>query len=240
VKKPGRLFLIPVPLGAAPGAAAYFATLPAEVRALRRFVAESAKSARRVLRELAAAPVQSLEIGELNEHTPDRELHSLLAPLIDGQDVGLLSEAGAPAVADPGANLIALAHAHGVQVVPLVGPSALLLALMASGLEGQRFAFHGYLPQKSPQREEAIRELEERSLRRRETQLFIEAPYRNDRLFAALLSVCAADTLLCVAVDLTLPTEQIRTAAVKTWRSAPPPALADRPATFLLLAQGAR
>jgi len=147
----------------------------------------------------------------------------------------LLSEAGCPAVADPGAQLVRRAHARGVRVVPLPGPSAILLALMASGLEGQRFAFCGYLPQRPPEREDAIRMLEQRARVRGETQIFIEAPYRNDRLLDALLAACAEDTLLCVAADLTLASEWIRTHAIAHWRAHERPSLDGRPTTFLLL-----
>lgn len=239
-KPAGRLFLIPSPLGAQPQAAAYLACLPPEVRALTRFVVENAKSARQVLRQAnLGAELQALELSELNEHTPESAIDALLAPLLAGKDVGLLSEAGCPAVADPGAQLVRRAHAHGVRVVPLPGPSSILLALMASGLEGQRFAFCGYLPQRSPEREEAIRQLEERARIRGETQIFIEAPYRNDRLLEALLAACAGGTLLCVATDLTLATEWIRTHAIAEWRAAERPALDGRPTTFLLLALSA-
>ncbi len=232
----GRLYLVPSPLGVDGHCERYLSCLPPEVRALKRFVVENAKTARQVLRRAGLeTALQSLELRELNEHTRESDIPRLLAPLMAGSDVGLLSEAGCPAVADPGAALVRHAHAQGVQVVPLVGPSSILLALMACGLEGQRFAFCGYLPQRSPQREAAIRALEERARRQRETQIFIEAPYRNDRLLDALLSACRADTLLCVAVDLTLATEWIHTGAVSQWREAVRPALAGRPATFLLL-----
>ena len=236
----GRLFLIPSPLGAQERAAAYLSCLPPEVRALTRFIVENAKSARQVLRQAGlGARLQALELGELNEHTPESAIDGLLAPLLAGDDVGLLSEAGCPAVADPGAQLVRRAHARGVRVVPLPGPSAILLALMASGLEGQRFTFCGYLPPRSPEREDAIRRLEERARILGETQIFIEAPYRNQKLLEALLAACAPDTLLCIAADLTLATESIRTHTVAHWRSAERPALDGRPTTFLLLALSA-
>lgn len=238
VQSCGTLFLIPAPLGAGEKASRYLASLPAEVRLLRHFVVENAKSARRSLATLGLAlPLQALELHELNEHTPASRLKDLLAPLLAGDNVGLLSDAGCPAIADPGAMLVRLAHEHQVRVVPLVGPSSILLALMACGLEGQRFAFGGYLPQKPPQREAAIREAESRSGRKNETQIFIEAPYRNDALLKALLGTCRASTLLSVAADLTTEREEIRTLSVGQWREAGAPKLNDRPSIFLLLAQ---
>jgi 16S rRNA (cytidine1402-2'-O)-methyltransferase len=239
MSKTGRLFLIPAPLGPDAGSSRYLASLPADVARIRRFVVENARSARRVLAQVGTAlPLQSLELKELNEHTPPSDLSGLLAPLLSGEDLGLLSEAGCPAVADPGALLVRLAHEQGVRVVPLIGPSSIMLALMASGLEGQRFTFGGYLPQKSPQREAAIRQAEERSASRNETQIFIEAPYRNDKLMKALLATCRAATLLCVASDLTLAAEQVQTRSIGNWRAGDLPPLDDRPSVFLLLADG--
>jgi 16S rRNA (cytidine1402-2'-O)-methyltransferase len=235
---PGTLYLIPAPLGTGNSGSRYLASLPQEVRLLRRFVVENAKSARRVLGQLATAlPLQTLELQELNEHTPASQLAELLAPLLAGEDVGLLSDAGCPAIADPGALLVRLAHEHEVRVVPLIGPCSIVLALMACGLEGQRFAFGGYLPQKPPQREAAISEAEIRSGKFNETQVFIEAPYRNDALFNALLATCRASTLLSVATDLTLESEAIRTCSVGRWRETSLPAFNGRPSIFLLLAQ---
>jgi 16S rRNA (cytidine1402-2'-O)-methyltransferase len=233
----GRLFLIPAPLGAGAQARAFLSCLPQEVRELRCFVVENAKSARQVLRHAGLArPLQSLDLRELNEHTPPSAIDELMAPLWAGSDVGLLSDAGCPAIADPGARMVRRAHEEGIRVMPLVGPSSILLALMASGLEGQRFAFRGYLPQRSPEREMEIRAIEDRARANDETQIFIETPYRNDRLLEALVSTCAAETLLCVASDLTLAGEWIRTRTVGLWRRSERPALEGRPTTFLLLA----
>ena len=160
-----------------------------------------------------------------------------LQPLREGRPMGLLSEAGCPAVADPGAALVAAAHREGFQVVPLVGPSSLMLALMASGLEGQRFAFCGYLPREAPERSRRIRQLEKRSRDERETEIFIETPYRNEALLEALLEACAPATQLCVAADLTLPTQSVRTASIAAWRKKAGAAIGRRPAVFLLLAR---
>jgi 16S rRNA (cytidine1402-2'-O)-methyltransferase len=159
----------------------------------------------------------------------------LLAPLRAGRPLGLLSEAGCPAIADPGAGLVEAAHAAGFRVVPLIGPSSITLALMASGLEGQRFAFCGYLPREAPERARRIKELEQRSRSERETQIFIETPYRNEALFGALCESCAPRTRLCIAADLTLGSEWIRTRAIADWRRERP-AIGKRPAVFLLLA----
>lgn len=233
----GRLYLVPAWLSEdTPPADAVPATVLARIRALERFVVEDAKSARRYLAACGhPRPMRELAFEELNEHTPESAVPALLAPLLAGMDVGLLSEAGVPAVADPGAKLVAAAHAQGVAVVPLVGPSSILLALMASGLEGQRFRFVGYLPAEAAARKTAIAELEQQSARQRETQVFIETPYRNDAMLAELLAACRAGTRLCVAAELTGPGEWIRSAAVSEWRREAPK-IGKRPAIFLLLA----
>jgi 16S rRNA (cytidine1402-2'-O)-methyltransferase len=221
------LYAIPTPLGGAPAEA-----LPAPaldtVRSLKDFAVENAKSARAFLGALGMA------VRELNIQAIE---HASLAPLRAGRAMGLLSEAGCPAIADPGASLVEAAHREGFRVVPLVGPSAIVLALMASGLEGQRFAFCGYLPREAPQRAQRIRELEQRSRRERETEIFIETPYRSDALLGALLEACAPATRVCVAADLTLPSEHIRTSRVADWRRASWQ-IGRRPAVFLLLAHG--
>lgn len=221
------LYAIPTPLGGAPAAA-----LPAPaldtIRSLRDFAVENAKSARAFL----SAVGMPVGLRELDIRTIEE---SSLKPLQEGRPLGLLSEAGCPAIADPGAALIEAAHRQGFRVVPLVGPSSITLALMASGLEGQRFAFCGYLPREEPQRARRIRELEQRSRRERETEIFIETPYRNDALMRALLETAAPQTRVCVAADLTLPGETIQTKSVAQWRSAHSP-IGRRPAVFLLLA----
>lgn len=234
--QPGTLFLIPCTLGDTPVGQ----VLPRHVidiaRKLKHFVVEQPKTARQFLSALKPEqPIQSLHFATLNEHTAANELPGLLAPLLAGHDVGIISEAGCPGIADPGANLVNLAHRTGIRVVPLVGPSSILLALMASGLNGQCFAFHGYLPIAEAERKKAITLLEAESIRRNQTQLFIEAPYRNDRMFNALLAECRPETLLCVATDITLPGEQIRTHSIAQWKSQPAPQLNKHPSLFLLL-----
>lgn len=251
MKPTGRLILVPTTLAdlkAAGGpetapADMIAASLPqgclAVVAGLSCFAAENAKTARSFLKQVGTAlPLQQIEVFEIG-HAPDEKL---LKPLVDkllgGMDVGVLAEAGCPGVADPGAALVRQAHRHGIAVLPLVGPSSLLLALMASGLEGQRFAFSGYAPVKSPAREAHLRKLEVRSARERETQILIETPYRNAALLQALCATLRPDTLLCVAADLTLPGQWITTKPVEGWRKAHAAAeqLARRPAVFLFLA----
>jgi 16S rRNA (cytidine1402-2'-O)-methyltransferase len=228
------LYAIATPLGGLPEDALPAPAL-ARVREIKDFVAENAKSARAFLAAAGCKP-REVSIVELNEHTAPGDMPKLLDPLRQGRALGLLSEAGCPAIADPGAALIEAAHGEGFRVVPLIGPSSLTLALMASGLEGQRFAFCGYLPRDAVQRAKEIRELEQRSRRLRETEIFIETPYRNDALLSALLAACRADTRLCVAAELTLPAESVTTKAIAEWRKASAP-IGRRPAVFLLLAQ---
>ena len=224
------LVLVPAPLGG-PALDALPAASAALVRTLRDFAVENARSARATLAGLGMpCAMRELSIVEIGT-----DAAALLAPLRAGRSLGVLSEAGCPAVADPGAALVAAAHAEGFRVVPLVGPSALLLALMASGLEGQRFAFCGYLPRDKQALAARIRALEKRSGDERETQIFIETPYRSDALLQALLEHCGAATRLCVAADHSLPGEDIATRCVAGWRAAPR-AIGRRPAVFLLLA----
>lgn len=244
-RRSGRLYLVPTPLG--PDEDPLRVLPPATVEAvvgLDRFVAEHARSARAVLGRLPMRRVmQELEIHELNRNTPDARLPGLLAPLLAGHDVGLLSEAGVPAVADPGAALVALAHREGIEVVPLVGPSSLLLALMASGMNGQAFAFVGYVPVDPAARAQRLRELERRSAASGEAVLMIETPYRNQALFDALLQTLDGETLLGVAARLTLPGETVRTRSVAQWRALAPE-IERTPTVFSLqapaLARGSR
>ena len=234
----GRIYLIPTWLSEdTPPAAVVPAEVLARVHSLDRFVVENAKSARRFLAACGhPRPMREVLMSELNEHTPESHVAELLEPVLAGSDLGLISEAGAPAVADPGALLVAAAHRHGITVVPLVGPSSILLALMSSGLDGQRFRFVGYLPADSPARRAAVLELERQSARHAETQVFIETPYRNDALLADLLATCQPSTRLAVAAELTSPREAIRMDRVEGWRVRHEP-LGKRPAIFLLLAK---
>ena len=230
------LYAIPAPLGGLAADALPLAAIET-VRGLRDFVAENAKTARAFLAGLKMpCPIAELSIDRLHAHTSVDAIPALLAPLRAGRPLGLLSEAGCPAIADPGAALVDAAHREGFRVVPLIGPSSITLALMASGLEGQRFAFCGYLPRDSHERTRRIREIEQRSRREDETQIFIETPYRNDALITALLETCAPSTKLCLASDLTHPTERIATREISAWRKSTRK-LNKKPTVFLLLAQ---
>lgn len=232
----GKLFLVPVTLGESPLGAVIPQAVQQCVRTLEYFIAENPKSARAFLKQIGTAkPLRELHVAALNQHTPDTVIAELAAPLLAGRDVGVMSEAGCPGIADPGAKLVRYAHQRGIRVVPLVGPSSILLALMASGLNGQNFAFHGYLPVADAARESALRELEKQSRRLEQTQIFIETPYRNQKMLHSILGVCAGATLLCVAADITLAGEEIRTRTVAAWKKNPPQ-LDRRPALFLLLA----
>lgn len=240
----GTLFLVPATISDPKGAdSAHLiaATLPLATlevaRSLRVFAAENAKSARAFLKALGTpSPIQEIAITEIGHAPAATVLQPLVAVMRAGSDIGLLSESGCPAVADPGAQLVRMAHESAIRVVPLVGPSSLLLALMGAGLNGQRFAFCGYIPVKPDERAAAIRDLESRSRRNVETQIAIETPYRNAALFAALVGALQPATLLAVAVDLTLPTETILTKRVADWRKADAPSLDKRQAVFLFLA----
>jgi 16S rRNA (cytidine1402-2'-O)-methyltransferase len=233
----GRLYLVPAWLSEdTPPERVLAAPVLERIRTLEAFVVENAKSARRFLGACGhPTPMRDIAMVELNEHTADKDVAAMLAPAVDGRDLGLLSEAGVPAVADPGAALVREAHGRGIAVVPLVGPSSIVLALMASGLEGQRFRFVGYLPAESAARRTAIAELERVSARHRETQVFIETPYRNDTLLADLLQACRPGTRLAVAADLTSPGESIAMKTIAEWRKTTP-MIGKRPAIFLLLA----
>jgi 16S rRNA (cytidine1402-2'-O)-methyltransferase len=231
----GRLYVIPNTLGLVPPSSVLPQETLAVARRLRHFVAETPKAARQFLKSLEPlVPLQSIAIAELSEHTLPAHVADLLDPALAGNDLGLVSDAGCPGIADPGAWLVAAAHRAGIQVVPLPGPSAILLALMASGFNGQAFSFHGYLPAKVEARLGAIKSLDEAVVRTGATQVFIETPYRNEAMLDALLATCRPATQLCVAVDLTLPSEQVISAAIAAWRKAARPALAKRPAVFLL------
>jgi 16S rRNA (cytidine1402-2'-O)-methyltransferase len=229
----GTLYLLPTGLGGDVLPLLPPATLEIVAR-LDRFIAENPKTARAFLKAAGyGRPLQHVTIETLDEHTPGSRLNALLQPLVDGIDCGLVSEAGCPAVADPGAALVRRAHAAGVRVKPLVGPSALLLAIMASGLNGQRFAFHGYLPVERGARAKRLIELERGSAKDGAAQMFIEAPYRNEAMLDAILETCQRDTLLCVATDLTLESEAVRTLPVAQWLREKPD-VNRRPTVFLI------
>lgn len=233
----GTLYLIPVSLAPIE----WEAYLPPDVRArtlsLDYFVVESAKTARSELKHIGyQKQLRDIIIETLPDKASSKDLDRLLRPVVKGQDCGLMSEAGCPAVADPGALLVNAAHGIGVRVVPLVGPSSILLALMASGLNGQSFAFIGYLPIADSARDASIRRLERESRQRGFTQIFIETPYRNTRLFASILASCQPDTQLCVASSISGPTESVVTRTISEWRLAPHPEIGKQATVFLLQA----
>lgn len=231
------LWLLPVSLGGTDWPA-WLPPVEREVACrIRHFIAENAKSARAELKRMGhPLPMRELEITQLPRDPGRDEIDALLAPLCKGHDVALMSEAGCPAVADPGARVVARAHERGMAVRPMVGPSSILLTLMASGLDGQRFAFHGYLPTQPEQRLKRVVELERESATRRQTQLFIETPYRNDAMFRTLLDALKPDTRLCIATDLTMPSQSIVTRRRADWQASSAPLLDRRPTVFALLA----
>lgn len=232
----GKLYLIPSPLGEYDPAQVIPAPTLDLLQHIGCYVVEEVRTARRYLsRAGLKGHIQELEFHELNEHTSAEEVERLVALFEDGKDVGLISEAGLPAVADPGSALVALCHRHGIEVVPQVGPSSLMMALMASGLNGQSFTFCGYLPAKTEERRNAIRSIEKVSQSRRQTQIFIETPYRNDAMFSDLLQSCRPSTRICVAADITMPDEFIRTRTVAEWKKENP-IIGKRPCVFLMLA----
>jgi 16S rRNA (cytidine1402-2'-O)-methyltransferase len=235
--KTGILYLIPVTLGDDLPEHVLPAAVIGIVRGLDIFVVENEKSARRFLGAIKTdKPVRELKLLLLNEHSEDKDLPALLAPLLTGRSIGLMSEAGCPGIADPGAKLIALAHHHRVQVKPLVGPSSILLALIASGLDGQRFSFLGYLPAEKAARIQKLKEIEKRSGQAGESQIFIETPYRNQYMFEDILANCQPKTRLCVACNLTLEGETVRTQSIAEWKKSVAPELHKQPTVFLLLA----
>lgn len=235
--QPGTLYLIPCPIS---DQTAPWEVLPAANRALMDsldyFIVENTRSARRFLSKAGIArTIDSLEFRELNEHTTaGREVEELVEPIAAGRSAGVISEAGVPGVADPGALVVEACHRRGIRVVPLVGPSSIILSVMASGLSGQSFAFNGYLPVKPPERVRAIRHFERRALQEGQSQLFIEAPYRNMKLMEQLLETLAPQTRLAVAVDLTAPEENVQMHEVARWRTRPLPEMNKRPAIFII------
>lgn len=236
----GVLYLLPCPISVGSLDAALPGEVIATARRLDHFLVENAKSARAFLKELAhPRPLRELSIVEIGHEPRTADIDGWLAPLRDGIDLAIVSEAGCPGIADPGGTVVAAAHAQGLRVRPLVGPSSILLALMGAGLDGQRFRFHGYLPVAAEPRAVALKTLERESKARRETQVFIETPYRSAVLFDAILDVCAPSTRLALAIDLMGANEFVATRTVQQWTSGPPgqrPAMQRQPAVFCLLA----
>ena len=232
----GRLYLIPSPLGDNDPDEVIPAPVLESLKGFRTFVVEEIRTARRYLSKAGLkGHIGELQFFELNEHTEPAVIEGYLHLFDGGNDVALISEAGLPAVADPGAQLVALAHSHGIEVVPAVGPSSLMLALMASGLNGQSFAFCGYIPAKTDERRSRLKTLEKVSAQLKQTQILIETPYRNDSLFADILSVCGPSVRVCVAANITMPDAYIRTKKVSEWKKEGL-VIGKRPCVFLILA----
>lgn len=228
--------MIPTPLGDYDPALVLPAPVFQIISGLKTFVVEEVRTARRFLSAAGLkGHIGELEFHELNEHTAPAEVDAFAKLFADGNNVGLLSEAGLPAVADPGALLVALCHREGIEVVPLTGPSSLMMALMASGLNGQSFAFNGYLPVKPEERRSALKNLEKRSSQLHQSQIFIETPYRNDSLLADILATCGGHTKVCVAADITLESAYIKTRTVEQWKREVP-IIGKRPCVFIILA----
>lgn len=234
----GTLYLIPTTLGKTAQNNAIPEYTLSILRGLESLVVENIQTSVKFLQWVGdTIPEYKIDFYQLNKNTPDTEIFSFLKPLKNGKDVGLLSEAGAPAVADPGAKLVKMAHQNGIKVVPLVGPSSILLALMASGFNGQSFSFHGYLPIDSNKRKQMLTQLEGESRRHDRTQLFMEAPHRNNEMFKAVLENCTPQTWFSVATDITLETEEIATKPISEWKSGENPDLHKRPTIFSIYAK---
>ena len=233
----GNLYLIPNLLGESEMAQ----VLPAHVREVvllcKHFIVENAKNARHFIKQIAPEHPQSeLELFVLNKHTPEEDKQSFLSPCLAGLPMGIISDAGCPAIADPGSDVVRLAHRKGIRVVPLVGPSSLLLSLMASGLNGQSFAFNGYLPIDKSERKAALKRLEKKAKEERQSQLFIETPYRNEALFEEMLQLLSPQTSLCVATNVTLSQESIHTYTIAEWKHKRKGLQLDKqPTIFILL-----
>ena len=232
----GKLYLIPSPLGENNPEEVIPMPVLASLASFKTFVVEEVRTARRYLsRAGLKGKIGELDFHELNEHTDAATIEGYLKLFENGNDVALISEAGLPAVADPGAQLVALAHGHDIEVIPAVGPSSLMLALMASGLNGQSFAFCGYIPAKTDERRNKLRTLEKVSAQLRQTQILIETPYRNDSLFADILATCSPSTRVCVAANITMPDAFIKTKKVSAWKKEQQ-TIGKRPCVFLILA----
>ena len=232
----GRLFLVPSPLGDNDPAEVIPAPVLEALQNFKVFVVEEVRTARRYLSKAGLkGKIAELEFHELNEHTEQAVIEGYVKLFDEGNDVALISEAGLPAVADPGAQLVALAHRNDIEVIPFVGPSSLMLALMASGLNGQSFAFCGYIPAKTDERRSRLRTLEKVSGQLRQTQILIETPYRNDSLFADMLATLGASTRICVATNITMPDAYIKTRKVSEWKKNGL-FIGKRPCVFLILA----
>ncbi len=232
--KKGVLYLVPTVLAPASTERVLSPQIREVVTSTSHFFVENVRTARRFISELQTGKsIESLHFYALDKDTPQAEIEQYMKIVLEGEDAGIISEAGCPGVADPGAVAVAIAHKKGIQVVPLVGPSSILLALMASGFSGQSFVFHGYLPIDKTERSKTIKGIEKDVFQKNQTQLFMETPFRNNQLLEELLRTCHPDTLLCIATQVTAPDETIRTAAIKEWAKHKPD-LHKKPTIFLL------
>ncbi|MDR0682478.1 MAG: SAM-dependent methyltransferase [Dysgonamonadaceae bacterium] len=228
------LFLIPVPLGGTEISQVLPSYNKSVLKSIHYFIVENERTTRRFLKQTdSSIDIDSLTFYTLNKYTTQEDLSGFLKPMDEGYSIGVISEAGCPAIADPGADVVAIAQQKNLHIVPLVGPSSIILALMASGFNGQNFAFQGYLPIKSEQRMKTLKTLEQRIYSENQTQLFIETPYRNDKMIEDILKICKSSTKLCIAADITLKTEFIRTKRIEEWRKQVPE-LGKRPCIFAL------
>ncbi|MFS4492090.1 SAM-dependent methyltransferase [Maribacter sp. 2308TA10-17] len=233
-KQKGKLYLIPTTLGDTAPLEVLPISIKRAIENIDYYIVENEKTARKSIKKISSGKSQpSLHIEILNKYTEPQSIPGFLQPCLDGHDIGILSEAGCPGIADPGADVVKIAHEKDIQVVPLVGPSSIFLALMASGMNGQSFSFKGYLPIDSNDRKKAIKQMERISIDQKQTQICIETPYRNDKLLAEMLKTLSNQTLLCVACDITLPTEYIATKTVSDWKKTPLD-LHKRPAIFIV------
>ena len=230
------LYLIPVPLGETPVEQVLPAYNAEIIRNISVFIVENVRSARRFLKKTDKnINIDDIEFYELNEHTNKNSIGNYLDPILkEGKPMGIISEAGCPAVADPGADIVALAQKKNIRIIPLVGPSSILMSIMASGFSGQSFAFNGYLPAKPQERAQKLKQLEQRCYKENQTQLFIETPYRNAQMIESILKTCRPETKLCIASGITCPEEYIKTKSVAEWKKLPLPELGKIPAVFLI------
>ncbi len=233
----GKIYLIPTTLGDSEIKSVIPANVVDIIESLQFFIVENIRTARRYIRKVSKTKnIDEITFFELNKHTKPEEISGFLKPCLSGNPVGIMSEAGNPGIADPGASVIAEAHKKNIDVIPLVGPSAILLALISSGMNGQNFAFNGYLPVKDNERIRKIQELEKKSITENQTQIFMETPFRNMKMLDSVLKTCKKNTLLCIAADITLKTEFIKTKTIGEWKKQKPQ-INKRPSIFILQAQ---
>ena len=215
----GKLYLIPTTMGECDPMDVFPQTIKRSIELLDQYIVENDKTARKSIKLVCPEKKQAdLTLYVLNKHTETKEHLEFIKPLLEGHNMGLMSEAGCPGVADPGAVIVKLAHEKGIQVVPLVGPSSILLAMMASGMNGQSFTFHGYLPIEKDEKKSSLKSLERISFEKNQSQIFIETPYRNNKLLEDLIQILHPETHLCIATDITLPTEYIKTKKIAAWK----------------------